>query len=50
MPKNHKNPPSPAEIEVLRWWIEIGAPKTGVIRQLDPPPSVAGALGQVLGS
>lgn len=50
MPKNQKNPPSPAEIEVLRWWIEIGAPRTGVIGQLDPPPSVAGELRQFLGS
>jgi hypothetical protein len=50
MPKNQKNPPSPAEIEVLRWWIEIGAPGTGVIGGLRPPPAVAGELKQVLGS
>ena len=50
MPKNQKNPPSPAEIEVLRWWIEIGAPGSGSVGPLDPPPAVAGDLKQVLGS
>lgn len=41
MPKNQKSPPSPAEIEVLRWWIEIGAPQKGTIGALKPPQSVA---------
>ncbi len=50
MPKNHKTPPSPAEIEVLRWWIEIGAPDKGVVRDLRPPQAVSSELKQVLGS
>ncbi len=50
MPRNHKSPPSPAEIEVLRWWIEIGAPEKGVVRDLRPPQAVASELKQVLGS
>lgn len=41
MPRNHKSPPSPAEIEVLRWWIEIGAPDKGLVRDLRPPQAVA---------
>jgi hypothetical protein len=49
MPKNHKNPPTAAEIEVLRWWIAIGAPQKGTIGELQPPQSVAGGLNQVLG-
>jgi mono/diheme cytochrome c family protein len=50
MPKNQKSPPNPAEIEVLRWWIAIGAPEKGVVRDLRPPQSVASDLKQVLGS
>jgi hypothetical protein len=50
MPKNHKSPPSPAEIEVLRWWIEIGAPEKGLVGDLRPPQAVATELKQVLGS
>lgn len=49
MPRNHKSPPSPAEIEVLRWWIEIGAPQKGVVRELRPPQSVATDLKQLIG-
>jgi len=36
--------------EVLRWWIEIGAPAKGVVRDLHPPQTVASELKQVLGS
>jgi mono/diheme cytochrome c family protein len=50
MPKNHKSPPGGAEIEVLRWWIEIGAPESGIVRELRPPPAVTSDLRQVLGS
>jgi hypothetical protein len=50
MPKNHKSPPSAAEIGVLRWWIEIGAPQTGIVGELRPPETVASDLQQVLGS
>jgi uncharacterized membrane protein len=50
MPKNHKSPPSAAEIEVLRWWIVIGAPQKGLVRELHPPQSVASDLERILGS
>jgi hypothetical protein len=50
MPKNHKSPPSAAEIEVLRWWIAIGAPGKGSVGELRPPQSVASDLKQILGS
>ena len=50
MPKNHKSPPSTAEIEVLRWWIAIGAPPNGVVKELGPPQAVASDLQKVLGS
>ncbi len=50
MPRNHKSPPNPAEIEVLRWWIEIGAPRKGIVRELRPPESVAKDLERVMGS
>ncbi len=49
MPKNHKSPPSQAEIDVLRWWIEIGAPGKGIVRDLRPPQAVASELKQLLG-
>jgi hypothetical protein len=50
MPKNHKSPPSTAEIEVLRWWIEIGAPQKARIGELKPPQAVASDLQKVLGA
>ena len=50
MPKNHKSPPTAAEIEVLRWWISIGAPEKGVVGELQPPPSVTHGLREALGS
>jgi hypothetical protein len=48
MPKNHKNPPSAAEVELLRWWIEIGAPGEGRVGELKPPQAVAGDLRNLL--
>jgi hypothetical protein len=50
MPKNHKSPPNAAQIEVLRWWIQIGAPEKGLVRELHPPQSVASDLAQMFGS
>lgn len=50
MPKNHKSPPSAAEIAVLRWWIAIGAPQQGRVGELQPPQAVASDLKQILGS
>jgi len=50
MPKNHKSPPSAAEIAVLRWWIAIGAPQKGSVGELQPPQTVASDLKQILGS
>jgi cytochrome c len=49
MPKNHKNPPTPEELEALRYWIEIGAPGSGRIAELKPPPAVRASLRRVLG-
>ena len=48
MPKNQKNPPSAAETELLRWWIEMGAPEKGRVGELKPPQAVAGALRNLL--
>jgi hypothetical protein len=47
MPKNHKRPPSAAEVAVLRWWIEIGAPGSGIVSELKPPQNVAGELQRI---
>lgn len=44
MPKNQKSPPSAADIELLRWWIEIGAPDNGTVGELKPPTDVLGEL------
>jgi hypothetical protein len=49
MPENHKNPPTPAELESLRWWIQIGAPGAGKVVDLKPPPTVVASLRQALG-
>jgi len=49
MPENHKNPPTPEELQGLRWWIEIGAPGSGKVADLKPPPQVRASLRKVLG-
>jgi uncharacterized membrane protein len=49
MPENHKNPPTPAELEALRWWIEVGAPGTGKVADLKPTPEVRASLRGALG-
>jgi len=50
MPKNHKSRPTASDVELLRWWIGVGAPGSGVVGDLEPPPSVTGALGRRFGS
>jgi len=49
MPENHKNPPTPEELAALRWWIEIGAPGSGKVADLKPPPAVRASVRKVLG-
>jgi len=49
MPENHKNPPTPAELDVLRWWIEIGAPEKGTVADLKPPAAIRSRLQDALG-
>jgi uncharacterized membrane protein len=49
MPENHKNPPTPEELDALRWWIEIGAPGSRKVGELRPPPAVLASLRKVLG-
>ena len=49
MPENHKNPPTPEELEALRWWIQIGAPGSGKVADLKPPPAVRASVRKVLG-
>jgi uncharacterized membrane protein len=49
MPENHENPPTPQELEALRWWIEIGAPGSGKVADLKPPAAVRASLRKVLG-
>ena len=40
MPPEGKPQPSPEEVSLLRWWIEIGAPTNKTIASLKPPVSV----------
>jgi len=49
MPENHQNPPTPEELDALRWWIEIGAPDGGKVADLKPPAAVRANLRKVLG-
>jgi len=49
MPENHKNPPTQEELEALRWWIESGAPGTGKVADLKPPPAIRAVLQHLLG-
>jgi len=44
MPPEGKPQLSPAEITVLKWWIDAGAPETNTLSQLQPPPEILAAL------
>jgi len=49
MPAEGKTPPTPAQIEILRWWIGAGAPRDTTVGALDVPPEIEPLLAAELG-
>jgi uncharacterized membrane protein len=49
MPAEGKTPLTAAQTEILRWWIESGAPRGTPVDALGPPPAVAALLATELG-
>lgn len=49
MPPRGRKPLTVAEAELLRWWIEQGAPFGGTPGVTDPPPVVLASLEQIAG-
>src|SRR5262245_27829122 len=49
MPAEGKTPPTPAQIEILRWWISAGAPRDTTVGALDVPADVEPLLAAELG-
>lgn len=49
MPKEGKPPLSQEEVAVLAWWIEAGAPQSGLAGALDLPPATAASVSTILG-
>lgn len=40
MPPDGKPQPTPDQIELLRWWIQAGAPEEKTLQDLNPPPAI----------
>ena len=49
MPAEGKTPPTPAQIEILRWWILAGAPRDTTVGALAVPADVEPLLAAELG-
>jgi uncharacterized membrane protein len=49
MPAEGKTPPTPAQIEILRWWIVAGAPRDTTVGALGVPADVGPLLAAELG-
>ena len=49
MPAEGKTPPTPAQIEILRWWIDIGAPRDTTVGAFGVPPEIEPLLAAELG-
>ena len=49
MPAEGKTPPTPAQIEILRWWIASGAPRNMTVGAVGVPADVEALLAAELG-
>ena len=49
MPAEGKTPPTPAQIEILRWWIGAGAPRDTTVGGVGVAPDVEALLAAELG-
>jgi uncharacterized membrane protein len=46
MPAENKTPLTAEQVEIIGWWITAGAPATGGVLALDPPPPVLKSIEQ----
>ena len=49
MPADGKTPLTDRQVQIIRWWIEAGAPNGGTIGELDVPPEMRETLSNELG-
>ena len=49
MPHDGKTPLTAEQTAAVRWWVASGAPRTGAISALAPPPDIRASLETVLG-
>ena len=49
MPRDEKTPLTPAQVQVIGWWISINAPRSGAVGALKPPPSLLPILSEAMG-
>lgn len=49
MPAEGKTPLTAEQVEIIRWWISVGAPNGGTVGALDVPPAVRDTLTRELG-
>ena len=50
MPPEGKPQPGAADLELLAWWIDAGAPLTNKVAELKPPPAITRILAARFGS
>jgi hypothetical protein len=49
MPAEGKTPLTPEQVDIIRWWISVGAPNGGTVGALDVPPAMRDTLTKELG-
>jgi hypothetical protein len=49
MPAEGKTPLTAEQVEIIRWWIAVGAPNGGTIGTLDVPADMRTTLSNELG-
>jgi hypothetical protein len=49
MPAEGKTPLTAEQVEIIQWWISVGAPNGGTVGELDVPPALRDTLTRELG-
>lgn len=49
MPAEGKTPLTAEQVEIIRWWVSVGAPNGGTVGTLEVPPEIRNALTSELG-
>ena len=48
MPQENKTPLTEEQVEIIAWWIDAGAPGSGGVAPLNPPPRILQLVQQQL--